>query len=54
MYTSSSQSFTSDEEIRIQAEVEAYLKKAREAEIESEIRNRILDAERQQPGKRYV
>ena len=46
-------SFTSDEERRIQAELEEYNKRAREAEIESEIRNRILDAEKQQPGKRY-
>jgi hypothetical protein len=46
-------SFTSDEEKRIQAEMEEYNRKAREAEIESEIRNRILDAQRQEPGKRY-
>lgn len=50
---SDSKTFTSEEEKRIQAEMEEHLRKVREAEIQSEIRNRILDAERQQPGKRF-
>jgi len=45
--------FNSDEEKRIQIEVAAHLKKAREVEIQTEIRNRILDAERKLPGKKY-
>ena len=45
--------FTPEEEARIQAEVKAYQDKVRQAEIDAEIRNRILDAERQQPGKKY-
>lgn len=48
-----SSKFTPEEEARIEAEVKAYQEKARQAEIDAEIRNRILDAERQQPGKRY-
>ena len=46
-------SFTNTEEQRIQDEVAAYAKKVREAEIQSEINNRILDAEKKQPGKRF-
>ena len=49
----STKTFNSAEEKRINDEVKAYQEKAREAEIQSEIRNRILDAERQQPGKKY-
>ena len=45
--------FNNDEEKRIQAEVAEYQKKAREAEIQTEIRNRILDAEKKLPGKKY-
>lgn len=45
--------FTAEEEARIQAEVEAYQQKVREAEIEAAARNRILDEEHKQPGKRY-
>lgn len=43
--------FTPEEEAKIQAEVKAQQDKARQAEIDAEIRNRYLDAERQQPGK---
>lgn len=42
--------FTPEEEARIEAEVQAYKEKARQAEIEAEIQNRILDAQRTQPG----
>jgi hypothetical protein len=45
--------FTKAEEKRIEAEVQAYQEKVREAEIQAEINNRILDAERKQPGKRF-
>jgi gas vesicle protein len=48
-----STSFTSDEQKRIETEVKTYQEKAREAEVESEIRNRILDAQRELPGYRY-
>jgi hypothetical protein len=45
--------FTAAEEKRIQEEVKAYKIKAREAEIQAEIRNRILDEQRQTPGSKY-
>lgn len=45
--------FTNEEEKRMEAEVKAYQQKVREAEIQAEINNRILDAERKQPGKRF-
>lgn len=45
--------FNNDEEKRIQIEIAEYQKKAREAEIQAEIGNRILDAERKLPGKKY-
>lgn len=45
--------FNNDEEKRIQVEIDEYQKKAREADIQNEIRNRIIDAERKQPGKKY-
>lgn len=48
-----SNNFTPEEELRIQNEIKMYQEKAREAEIQAEIRNRILDAERQEPGKRF-
>ena len=50
---STNSTFTAEEEARIQAEVEAYQQKVREAEIEAAARNRILDEEHKQPGKRY-
>lgn len=45
--------FTKEEEARIQAAVNDYEKKAREEMIETEIRNRILDAQNSQAGHRY-
>ena len=45
--------FTEAEEARIQKEVKAYQEKVREAEIQAEIQNRILDAQRTKPGYRY-
>lgn len=50
---SSSNNFTPEEQARIDAEVKAYQDKCRQAEIDAAIRNQILDAERQQPGKKY-
>lgn len=43
--------FTAEEEAKIQAAIKAQQDKARAYELEVEIRNRILDAERTQPGK---
>lgn len=48
-----SQEFTPEEEQRIQASVQSNLDRAREAEIDAEIRNRTMDAQRQQPGYKY-
>ena len=45
--------FTEEEEKRIQQAVEENLKKAREREIEEEIMNRTLDAQRGKPGYNY-
>lgn len=47
------QQFTPEEEQRIQASVQSNLDKSREAEIQAEIRNRTLDAQREQPGYKY-
>jgi len=47
------QKFTKEEEAKIQAAVKEYQDKARQEEIEVEIRNRILDAQNSQPGHRY-
>lgn len=46
--------FTPEEEARIQAEVAAAEEKRRQELIDTEIRNRILDAQREQPGYRYA
>lgn len=51
--SSPSTTFTPEEQARIDAEVKAYQDRARQAEIDAAIRNKILDAERQQPGKKY-
>ena len=45
--------FTKEEEERIQAAVKAQQDKIREAEIEMEIRNRVLDEQRKKPGYKY-
>lgn len=43
--------FSPEEEAKIQAAIKEQQDKSRAYEIEVEIRNRILDAERTQPGK---
>lgn len=50
---SNGNTFTTEEEARIKNEIASYEKKAREAAIQCEIRNRILEAEREQPGKKF-
>lgn len=45
--------FTAEEESKIQSEVIAMQEKQRQAEIEAEIRDRALNAQRQKPGYRY-
>ena len=45
--------FTKEEEALIQKKVNEALTKAHQAEIEAEIRNRILDAQRGKPGYKY-
>lgn len=45
--------FNTEEEQRIQTGIAEYNKKVKEAEIHSEIRNRILEAEKKIPGKKY-
>lgn len=44
---------TAEEEARIQAAIKAQEEQAREELVQAEIRNRILLAERNIPGKRY-
>lgn len=44
-------SFNKDEQAKIDQAVKDYQEKARQAEIDAAIRNAIMDAERQQPGK---
>ena len=48
-----STTFTAEEQARIDAEVKAAQEKAKQAQIDAAIRNKILDAQRQQPGYRY-
>lgn len=45
--------FTAEEERRIQEAVKQQEDKARQAEIDAEIRNRLLDAQRGKPGYNY-
>ena len=45
--------FTPEEEKKIQEAVKAQEEKARQAEIDAEIRNRLLDAQRGKPGYNY-
>ena len=45
--------FTKEEEERIQAALKAQQDKIREAEIEMEILNRVLDEQRKKPGYKY-
>lgn len=42
--------FTSEEKAKIEAEVQAAKERARQAEIDAAIRNRILDEQRLKPG----
>lgn len=42
--------FTPEEQARIDAEVKAAQEKARQAEIDAAVRNKILDEQRLQPG----
>ena len=45
--------FTAEEEKRIQEAVKAEQERIRKDLIDTEIRNRILDAQRMQPGYKY-
>lgn len=45
--------FTPEEEARIQAAVEEYQRREREEMIQTEIRNRIIEANRGKPGYSY-
>ena len=47
---SSNNTFTAEEQAKIDAEVKAAQEKARQAEIDAAIRNKILDDQRSQPG----
>ena len=51
--TATNKKFTPEEEARIQQAVQAEVDKARQAEIDAEIRNRVLDAQRGKPGYNY-
>lgn len=53
MAQNSSNTFTAEEEQKIQKAVDAAKEQARQDLIDAEIRNRILDAQSQQPGYRY-
>lgn len=44
--------FTAEEEAKIAAAIKAEKEKAKQAEIDAEIRNRLLDIQRTQPGYR--
>lgn len=48
---SAASNFTPEEEAAIQKAVQEHQEKVRQDMINTEIRNRILDAERMQPGK---
>ena len=45
--------FTEEEEKRIQDEVDNHFKKVREAEVQAEINNRILEEQRKRPGYQF-
>ena len=45
--------FSKSEEEYIKSQVEKYQSLQKQAEIDAEIRNRILDAQREMPGYRY-
>lgn len=45
--------FSADEEKKIQLALDAAKEKQRQDLIDTEIRNRILDAQSQQPGYKY-
>lgn len=45
--------FTAEEEKKIQAQIDAQKLADRQAEIEAEARNRLLDEQRKQPGFKY-
>ena len=51
--TDNKKSFTAEEEARIQAAVKEQQDKIREAEIQAEIQNRLMDAQRKKPGYKY-
>ena len=51
--TDDKKSFTAEEEARIQAAVKEQQDKIREAEIQAEIQNRLMDAQRKKPGYKY-
>jgi len=44
------QTFTPEEQAKIDAEVKAAQEKARQAEIDAAVRNKILDEQRLKPG----
>ena len=45
--------FTPEEEALIQAALKEQMDKARAAEIEEEIQNRLMDEQRKKPGYKY-
>jgi len=47
---SNDKKFTSEEQAKIEAALQAEKERIRQAEIEAEIRNRMLDEQRKQPG----
>ena len=53
MMGQTSTTFTAEEQARIDAAVKAEQDRARQAEIDAAIRNKLLDEQRQQPGYRY-
>lgn len=51
--TQKTSKFTAEEEAKIQAQIKAAEELRRQAELEAEARNRLLDKQRQQPGYKY-
>lgn len=45
--------FTAEDQARIEAEVQAAKDKAKQAELDAIIRNKILDEQRNMPGYKY-
>lgn len=53
MAQNSSTTLTPEDQAKIEAQIKASQDAAKQAQLEFEMKNRILDAQREQPGYRY-